>query len=357
MKFSSLLLISTVAWSAGAPADDTATDRANPSIAQERKALREAAKLFCTEVRREAIRGLPTNEQLQRLSPFITPELRSILEQACVYQDMQIRQHPDEKPAWIEGDLFSSLFEGVTSWEVGDVFGAPSVDSWAKVKQTYGEPGQKPETWTDTLLFKQREGRLLVDDIRMGGNWDFANGPSLRGGLPGGVKEGDDHTSFDERWKVSITRDGDSVKRVTIKSADKGAKEFNLYGDSSDKPCPMPVWVVWSPDCQMLAMRLGDEPKFSRLRVFRLSSSGWSAVTIPVLHPEEKKTISENGFKETDSLMDANHWQDAKTLVVKYFASYTNGDDSDGYHQFVSVRFGDDGKAVVTSATDVPGDD
>lgn len=357
MKLTSLLLISTVAWSADALGSDTVTDHANSSLAQERKALREAATLFCTEVRREAIRGLPTDEQLQRLSPFITPALRSILKQACVYQDMQIRKHPDEKPAWIEGDLFSSLFEGVTSWEVGDAFGAPMVDPWAKVKQTYSEPGQKPVTWTDTLLFKQRDGRLLVDDIRMGGNWDFANGPSLRGGLPGGVKEGDDHTSFDERWHVAFARDGETVKRVTIKAVDKGTKEFVLYGESSDKPCTLPVWVVWSPDCQMLAMRLGDGSKFSRLRVFRLASNAWSPVAIPVFHPEEKKAISDNGFKETDSLMDANHWEDAKTLVVKYFASYTNGDDSDGYHQFVSVRFGDDGKAVVTGALDVPGDD
>ncbi len=350
MKFLSLLLITTLACGAIALGVE-------PTVAQERQALREVSSKFCTEVRREVIRGLPSAEQLQRLSPLITPELCALFEQARVYQELQMRRHPDEKPPWIEGDMFSSLFEGVTSWEVGDVFSAPSVDPWARVKQTYAEAGQKPESWTDTIVFKQRGGRLLVDDMRMGGDWDFNTGTSLRGGLPGGLREGDDHASFDERWKVSFTRDGDSVTRVVIKSEGKDAKATTLFGGKSDEPCPMPVWVVWSPDCQRLAVRLGDGPRFSRTRIFRLVKNAWVPVAMPAFYPKEKKTMEENGFKERDSLVDADHWHDARTLVVKYFASYTKGDEGDGYHQFVSVRISDDGKAVVQGAVDVPGEE
>ena len=319
--------------------------------------VRAAAITFYTELRSEEIRGLPSEPQLKRLAPLLTPELNSLIVRARAEQQRQIKEYPDEKPNWIEGDLFGSMFEGVKQWELGSAFSAPEVDATVKVNLTYTEPNQKPVNWTDTLVFKERKKKWLLDDIRMGGDWAFKSGDSLRSRLPGGGKEGDDHGSPDERWKVSFQRDGDAVTKITIQSTDKAAKSQILFGNDKDEPCPFPTYAVWSPDCDMLAVRLGDGPRFTRTLIYRLIGKIWQPVKMPEFYPEEKKTMAANGFRERDSLIDAEHWQDANTLVVKYFGNFTKGDEGDGYSKFISVHINARGKASVVEAVDTPGDD
>jgi len=327
------------------------------TLAKQRAAISTAATAFCTELHREPISGLPSDAQMQRLSPFFTPEIVALIQRARVLQQEQIRRHPDEKPYWIEGDLFSSCFEGVTTWKLGDVFNAPTVDATVKVKRTCALPNEKPVTWTDTLVFKQRSQRWLLDDIRMGGEWDFKSGSSLRSILPGGGKDYQDHPSMDERWFVRFTRDGDDVTRVTIEPTDKSSGPMTLYGHETDETCPMPTWVVWGPNGDMIALRLGDGPRFTRTLIFRLVSKAWKPVLMPEFYPKEKKTMASNGFEERDRLIDAEHWQDASTLVVRYFGSFEKGDEGDGYHQFISVSIDTKGKTKVVGAVDVPGEE
>lgn len=319
--------------------------------------LREAATSVCTAIRSEVIHGLPSEAALKRLQPHLTPELHSIMVKARVEQQRQIQKYPDEKPNWIEGDLFGSLFEGVTKWEPGSAFSAPGVDATVKVKLTYVEGTQPPVNWTDTLVFKQREGKWLLNDIRMGGEWAFKAGDSLRGRLPGGWKTGEDHDSPDERWHVDFERDGDLVKKITVQAADKASAPVVLFGDGHDEACPLPCWVVWSPDCDLLAVRLGDSPRFTHTRIFRLTKRDWSEVLMPEFYPVEKKTMAANGFRERDSLIDAEYWQDSTTLVVQHFTNWTKGDEGDGYSKFISVRVAPaKGTGIVVEAVDTPGD-
>ena len=318
--------------------------------------LREAATSVCTAIRSEVIHGLPAEAVLKRLQPLLTPELHALIVKARVEQQRQMQKYPDEKPDWIEGDLFGSLFEGVTKWELGSAFSAPEVDATVKVKLTYVEGTQPPVNWTDTLVFKQREGKWLLNDIRMGGEWAFKAGDSLRGRLPGGWKTGEDHDSPDERWHVDFERDGDAVKTITVQAADKSSAPTVLFGDGHDQACTLPSWVLWSPDCDLLAVRLGDSEHFTHTRIFRLTKKDWSEVRMPEFYPVEKKTMASNKFRETDSLVDAEYWQDAATLVVKYFSSWTNGDDGDGYSKFISIRVGAKDTGIVVESVDTPGD-
>ncbi|HCN30100.1 MAG TPA: hypothetical protein DIT64_15445 [Verrucomicrobiales bacterium] len=327
------------------------------TLAAERAAIREAASAFCAGLHRERISGLPSEAQLQRLSPLLTPELVSLFQRARVLQQEQMRRHPDEKPYWIEGDLFSSMFEGVTSREIGGVFSAPTVDATVQVRQTHVSQGLPPVSWTDTLVFKRRGQGWLLDDIRMGGDWAFKSGSSLRAILPGGGRDYEDHTTLDERWKVRFTRDGEEVTRVTIQPEDDSSEPFILFGGDGGETCPMPVWVVWGPDGDKLALRLGDSPRFTRTLIFRLVDGAWKPVAMPEFHPREKVTLQGHGFEERDRLVDAEHWQDAGTLVVKYFGSFAKGDEGDGWHQFVSVRIDAQGRAEVVGFLDVPGEE
>ena len=66
----------------------------------------------------------------------------------------------------------SSFFEGVTQWTLGEAFFTPGTEATAKIDLTYTEPSQPPVSWTDTLVFKQRDNAWLLNDIRMGGHRD-----------------------------------------------------------------------------------------------------------------------------------------------------------------------------------------
>lgn len=334
----------------------TSVAHESPSRAKQRTALRAAATTLCTELRRESIQGLPTDEQLQRLSTLLTPELQRLFKTARAIQEEQIRRHPDEKPYWVEGDLFSSLTEGVTAWELGeDTLTAPGAAT-VEVKQTYNEPQQKPFAWTDTLVFRQCDQRWLLDNVHMGGDWLSDAAPSLRTTLPGGTRETRDHTSLNERWQIKFTHQGEHVCGVSIQPTDKSSAPQVLFGNSDGDVCLMPTWVVWSPHDDMFALRLGDGHRYTRTLIFRLVGKSWESVPMPEFYPEEKKTMLSNGFRERYNLIDADHWQDETTLVVRYFGSFESNDDSDGFSQLISVRVDAKGAARVIAANDTPSD-
>ncbi len=342
-----VVLFSAAFVLAGEPAPPSTADRAE---------LRQAATTFCTELRREIISGLPTEKQMETLGPVMTAGLRDAIGRARELQSKQMREAPEDKPDWIEGDLFSSSFEGVTSWEVGDVFTAPMVDGQVKVRQSCSDGAPQTVQWTDTLVFQKDGGKWLLDNIRLGGEWHFKSGASLRDSLPGGGKESDDHDSPDGRWHVAFTREGKDLTRVTIKENAASGEPQVLFGGDG-KVCPMPTWVVWNPAGDMFALRLGDEPRFTRTIVFRRRGSGWLPVELPVFYPEERRTMESNGFQERDNLVDAEHWHDAQTLVVRFFTSYSKGDEGDGFAKLVSVRIDPTGQATVVGAVDTPAED
>ncbi len=171
------------------------------------------------------------------------------------------------------------------------------------------------------------------------------------------TKEHEDHVSPDQRWRVHFTKDGEEVTKITIQSAEGAGQPLTLYGHEFDVSCPMPTWVVWSPECDMLALRLGDGPRFTRTLLYRLKDGAWQPVVLPEFYAIEKKTALANGFNLRDELIDADHWQNSNTLVVKYFGSFEKGDEGDGYYQFVKIHIDASGQACVTGAVDVPGEE
>lgn len=318
-------------------------------------ALQSAARAFCGEVRRELIQGLPSHEQLQRLSPFITPALAAALKEAQQYQDLQVQAHPDEKPLWADGDLFSSLVEGVTQWEVGEAFVAPMVEATVEVSCVNKEPGQ-PVEWTDRLVLQMHEGTPRVDDIRFGGVWLAGTGAGLRAALPGGIRQKSDHTSLNGRWKIDFDEMDRYVAGIRLSAANGKGKPQVLFDDSDGQGCSFPTWVVWNADCTRLAVRLGDSPRFNRTLVFRLDGNAWKPVDLPEFYLQERKTMEENGFRERHRLIDALRWQDNQTLVVRFFSNFTKEEEGDGYHRDISVEVNAKGKTRITGAVEADGE-
>lgn len=138
---------------------------------------REVASRFYTLVVREDPSGLPDARQMRLLGPYLSRDLRALFGRAQTEQAAFVRANPDEKPPNVEGCLFSCLFEGPKRFGVGQ----PRMEgrfAHVEVRQS-GEP-RGDFKWADTLVLVKEGGRWVVWDIRMGCDWPFRIGPTLR---------------------------------------------------------------------------------------------------------------------------------------------------------------------------------
>lgn len=132
---------------------------------------------FYTMKEATGMSGAPSPKELAALRPFITDSLAMMLAKADSVRSADKKRAPDEKPAFVEGDLFSSLFEGPTAFVV-----KPATDTTSPVRilVEFANTSQKPAVkWTDTLIVQKQAGKWLVHDVRYGGTWPFGN----KGGL------------------------------------------------------------------------------------------------------------------------------------------------------------------------------
>lgn len=131
------------------------------------------------------VTGAPTAQQLATLSPYLSDTLRSLLAAARKRSEAEAAKSPDEKPSFVEGDLFSSLFEGPNAVEVlpDSARGEQRV---AAVKMT-ANAAHPPVSWVDRVILVKQGDRYVIDDIEYGGTWDFASKGSLRATLVSGI--------------------------------------------------------------------------------------------------------------------------------------------------------------------------
>jgi hypothetical protein len=130
-------------------------------------------------------RGIPSAKDLAEYKPYITPELAALLKSA---DDAEIKYKADTKgeaPPLVEGDIFTSLFEGADSFKVlsCDEKGEKA-SCTLEFKNT--NPGDgKTFTWKDGVVLVKDKPGWLVNDIEYKGDWDFAVKGTLTGMLKG----------------------------------------------------------------------------------------------------------------------------------------------------------------------------
>ena len=120
---------------------------------------REVVERFYTAYIDARPAGLPDGEDLEKLKPFLSERLHGLIVDALKYRDEMTRKHPDEKPPFVDGDHFSSLFEGPQSFRIVSVDG----DN-VRVEFQY-----ETEEWEDVIVVK--DGR--IDDVVYGGAGEF----------------------------------------------------------------------------------------------------------------------------------------------------------------------------------------
>lgn len=125
---------------------------------------------------RERVTGLPTDEQFESMREMLSDNILGLLADARMEQAEFARENPDEKPPWIEGDLFSSLFEGPTRFTVGE---AVIERDRARLKVSFADDDTddgKPFEWKDDILLViDVNNEWKIDDIEYRGDWDFAS--------------------------------------------------------------------------------------------------------------------------------------------------------------------------------------
>jgi hypothetical protein len=122
--------------------------------------------------------GIPDVKGRAKYAVVLSDDLNTLLAQAGAAEDKFGAAHKDSPPL-VEGDLFTSNFEGATSYTV-----SPCVVSdgkaRCKVALIYQSAGDKPVGWTDTLMLVEASKGWAIDDIGYGASWAFGNKGTLK---------------------------------------------------------------------------------------------------------------------------------------------------------------------------------
>ena len=156
----------------------------------ERGAAEAAAKFYDIRLS-EKSGGVPEGDFRTRLRPVVSPALDSLFAQAAEAERRHTERTNNSEPPYLQGDIFSSLFEGATGYEIGkcETDAAALTATVVCDVMLAHEAGDEPVQWTDRVVLVSDNGRWMVDDIRYGGDWDFASKGSLQPTLKAVIAE------------------------------------------------------------------------------------------------------------------------------------------------------------------------
>jgi hypothetical protein len=140
----------------------------------------DAVTAFYAEYLREPVAGLPSGPRLDRLRPYLSSKLEELVDGALACQAEVIARQSaaspssgepvaEEKPPFVDGDYFSSLFEGPRSFRVGRA--VESNGEW-RVPVVFGFDATVPE-WEDVVVVRREDDAWVIDDILFAGAGEF----------------------------------------------------------------------------------------------------------------------------------------------------------------------------------------
>jgi hypothetical protein len=120
--------------------------------------------------------GLPTVDELKQLEPFLSAGLRLLIMEAREYSARYQRQHPDEKPPFVDGDYFCSNFEGFSRFEVVRVEKKrPGYRVSVRFEYDDATDPKNVVRWEDAVILVESGGGWAIDDVEYHATWPFAN--------------------------------------------------------------------------------------------------------------------------------------------------------------------------------------
>jgi hypothetical protein len=125
--------------------------------------------------------GLPTPSQLTGMAPYVSKALYAALE-----------QERTRNPGFTEGDLFSSLFDGPTSFRLGKAESRGNEEYIVPVRFFSGR--QLPAVnWVDHVKVVREGDAFVVADVEFGNHWNFGDDGTLTKALQQGLPDHAEH--------------------------------------------------------------------------------------------------------------------------------------------------------------------
>ena len=139
-------------------------------------AMTTAANAFYAAAKPSMGAGIPGAAARARLQSVLSPALNKLLGDAAS-AEARFKAKNKDSPPLIEGDIFSSLFEGPAAVTVGVCRGDDRI-AHCGVTLTHQDPGQKAVTWVDTLKLVN-SGGWKIDDVAYDANFAFGHSGTL----------------------------------------------------------------------------------------------------------------------------------------------------------------------------------
>ena len=158
-------------------------------LGADRAGIKRSAEAFYSAYRQAEPAGVPTGKDLARYRSVVSKPLFALLERAGAAEADYATATKNESPPLVEGDLFTSLFEGASRYGVEECHeSGPS--GTCRVELTYFDANAgKPEKWHDTVFLVLEGGAWRVSDIEYGGTWEFMHKGRLTEVLAGVIKD------------------------------------------------------------------------------------------------------------------------------------------------------------------------
>jgi len=124
--------------------------------------------------------GIPDATERVRYTSVLSPRLNKQLAAAANAQARLTAKVKNAVPPMLEGDIFSSLFEGATAWKAG-ACQTDAKSARCPVALTYSpapspnSKSQKPANWHDTVVLVNTPQGWKVDDVVYDAGFAFGN--------------------------------------------------------------------------------------------------------------------------------------------------------------------------------------
>jgi hypothetical protein len=123
--------------------------------------------------------GIPDATVRLRFQPVLSPRLNKQLADAAFAQARLTAKVKNALPPVLEGDIFSSLFEGASAWKVGACQESAKT-ARCDVALSYAPASTagskaKPANWTDAVLLVNTPQGWKVDDVVYDAGFAFGN--------------------------------------------------------------------------------------------------------------------------------------------------------------------------------------
>ena len=124
--------------------------------------------------------GIPDATARVRYQPVLSPRLNKLIADAAAAQARLTAKVKNAVPPMLEGDVFSSLFEGASDYQIGECRGDAKT-ARCPVALSYvppvipGKKAEKPAKWNDTVVVVMTRQGWKVDDVIYDAGFAFGN--------------------------------------------------------------------------------------------------------------------------------------------------------------------------------------